>query len=85
MDFNDTPEEAAFRAEAKAWLEANAELRRTSDDVAGTDVLGERVDDRDHIKREAQELAEEEGGRRLGLHHLAQGVRRARRHRRSRA
>lgn len=24
MDFNDTPEEAAFRAEAKAWLTANA-------------------------------------------------------------
>ncbi|MEE9279116.1 MAG: acyl-CoA dehydrogenase family protein [Myxococcota bacterium] len=26
MDFSDTPEEAAFRAEASAWLEANAEL-----------------------------------------------------------
>jgi alkylation response protein AidB-like acyl-CoA dehydrogenase len=25
MDFNDTPEEAAFRTEARAWLEANAE------------------------------------------------------------
>ncbi len=25
MDFNDTPEEAAFRAEARAWLDANAE------------------------------------------------------------
>ena len=25
MDFNDTPEEAAFRADARAWLEANAE------------------------------------------------------------
>ena len=25
MDFNDTPEEAKFRAEARAWLEANAE------------------------------------------------------------
>ena len=24
MDFNDTPDEAAFRAEARAWLEANA-------------------------------------------------------------
>jgi len=24
MDFNDTPEEAAFRAEARAWLEKNA-------------------------------------------------------------
>src|SRR5256885_11820264 len=27
MDFNDTPEEAAFRAEARAWLAANAEPR----------------------------------------------------------
>jgi len=25
MDFNDTPEEAAFRTEARSWLEANAE------------------------------------------------------------
>ena len=25
MDFNDTPQEAAFRAEARAWLDANAE------------------------------------------------------------
>ena len=25
MDFNDTPEEAAFRAEARAFLTANAE------------------------------------------------------------
>ena len=24
MDFNDTPEEAEFRAEARSWLEANA-------------------------------------------------------------
>ncbi len=28
MDFNDTPEEAAFRAEARAWLEKDAERRR---------------------------------------------------------
>ncbi|MGE4605958.1 MAG: acyl-CoA dehydrogenase family protein [Myxococcota bacterium] len=27
MDFEDTPEEAAFRAEARAWLDANADLR----------------------------------------------------------
>ena len=27
MDFDDTPEEAAFRAEAHAWLSANATLR----------------------------------------------------------
>ena len=28
MDFNDTPEEAAFRAEARAWLDANAKLKQ---------------------------------------------------------
>jgi len=30
MDFNDTPEEAAFRAEARAFLAANAELKAGS-------------------------------------------------------
>ena len=33
MDFDDTPEEAAFRAEARAWLEANASMRHG--DAAG--------------------------------------------------
>jgi alkylation response protein AidB-like acyl-CoA dehydrogenase len=28
VDFDDTPEEAAFRAEARAWLEAHADLRQ---------------------------------------------------------
>ena len=42
MDFNDTPEEAAFRAEARAWLDANAEVRAPDDPPA--DVLGERSD-----------------------------------------
>ena len=40
MDFNDTPEEAAYRAQVRAWLEANAtpksddkaELPRPNDD-----------------------------------------------------
>ena len=32
MDFNDTPEEAAFRKEVRAWLDANA--TRKSDDKA---------------------------------------------------
>ena len=31
MDFEDTPEEAAFRSEARAWLDAHAELRSESD------------------------------------------------------
>jgi alkylation response protein AidB-like acyl-CoA dehydrogenase len=43
MDFNDTPEEAAFRVEVRAWLEANTELRGP-EDGGGVD-LGERVDD----------------------------------------
>jgi len=41
MDFNDTPEEAAFRAEARAWLEANA--RPKDPDEPGADLLGERT------------------------------------------
>lgn len=41
MDFNDTPEEAAYRAECHSWLEANAEHRQPGD--SGTDVLGERT------------------------------------------
>ncbi len=35
MDFNDTPEEAAFRAEARSWLEANAELLEPGEINAG--------------------------------------------------
>jgi alkylation response protein AidB-like acyl-CoA dehydrogenase len=35
MDFNDTPEEAAFRAEARAWLEKNAERRTVEDHSSG--------------------------------------------------
>ncbi|MEE8556739.1 MAG: acyl-CoA dehydrogenase family protein, partial [Myxococcota bacterium] len=31
MDFNDTPEEAAFRAKARAFLDSNAELRTQED------------------------------------------------------
>ncbi|MGH6970643.1 MAG: acyl-CoA dehydrogenase family protein [Caulobacteraceae bacterium] len=32
MDFNDTPDEAAYRAKAKAWLEANAPKGRMLDE-----------------------------------------------------
>jgi alkylation response protein AidB-like acyl-CoA dehydrogenase len=34
MDFDDTPEEAAFRAEARAWLESHAQLRSEDADVS---------------------------------------------------
>ncbi len=43
MDFNDTAEEAAFRAEARSWLEANASLKGPDD--ASPDVLSERTTD----------------------------------------
>jgi len=43
MDFNDTPEEAAFRTEVRSWLEANAERR--APDETGADTLSERTDD----------------------------------------
>jgi alkylation response protein AidB-like acyl-CoA dehydrogenase len=35
MDFNDTPEEAAFRAEARAFLDAHTEPRRPEDPPPG--------------------------------------------------
>ncbi|HQS70958.1 MAG: acyl-CoA dehydrogenase [Novosphingobium sp. 28-62-57] len=35
MDFNDTPQEAAFRAEVRRWLEANATERRSREDKFG--------------------------------------------------
>ena len=36
MDFNDTPEEASFREEARAWLEANVPSR---DELADLDEI----------------------------------------------
>lgn len=41
MDFNDTPEEAAFRAEARAWLESVAPLRDRSASFAIGQETGE--------------------------------------------
>ncbi|MDY0072210.1 MAG: acyl-CoA dehydrogenase family protein [Thauera sp.] len=40
MDFRDSPEEAAFRAEVRAWLEANGTRRSRPDEV-----FGEGLDD----------------------------------------
>ncbi len=54
MDFADTPEEAAFRAEAVEWLVANAPLRAPT---AGTDItaiLDPEFDQAEGIER-AQE------------------------------
>ncbi len=53
MDFEDTPDEAAFRAEARAWLDAHAPARGGPDDVSGGYLEG-TVDEKEHIRR-AQE------------------------------
>ena len=73
MDFNDTPEEAAFRKEVRAWLDANA--TRKSDDRQS---FRARNDD-PGAAEEGQGVAGQEGRRRLCAHHLAEGVRRPRR------
>jgi acyl-CoA dehydrogenase len=39
MDFDDTPEEAAFRAQARAWLDANAELRSPGETTSPLDEV----------------------------------------------
>jgi alkylation response protein AidB-like acyl-CoA dehydrogenase len=38
MDFDDTPEEAAFRAEARAWLEANTEALKPGETSPGMEM-----------------------------------------------
>ncbi len=50
MDFDDTPEEAAFRAEARAWLEANAIPKGSPDDFSAGHFAGD-VDPAEYIKR----------------------------------
>lgn len=42
MDFEDTPEEAAFRAECRAWLQLNAEPKAGADDYFGRDMTAEQ-------------------------------------------
>lgn len=43
MDFNDTPEEAIFRAEARAWLAAHAPAHEVP--------AGVRLDDAEEVQR----------------------------------
>jgi acyl-CoA dehydrogenase len=50
MDFDDTPEEAAFRAEARAWLEVNAIPKGSADDFSAGHFSGE-IDPDDYVKR----------------------------------
>ncbi len=50
MDFDDTPEEAACRARARAWLEANAIPKGSPEDFSAGYFSGD-VDPSDYVKR----------------------------------
>ena len=50
MDFDDTPDEAAFRAEARAWLEAHAPVKGGPDDWS-TGFLERTMDPKEFTER----------------------------------
>jgi len=50
VDFDDTPDEAAFRAEARAWLEAHAPARGSPEDFSGGFLEG-TADVATHVAR----------------------------------
>ena len=60
MDFNDTPEEAAFRQEARNWLEANGTPPSADDE--GGDLLGEKIDDAGIAAAKAWQLKKAKAG-----------------------
>ncbi len=51
MELTDTPEAAAFRAECRAWLEANARRRPEATVSSVTGVLGAEIDSEESLKR----------------------------------
>jgi alkylation response protein AidB-like acyl-CoA dehydrogenase len=51
VNFDDTPEEAAFRAECRAWLEANAPRRREADRSGVLSVFTPGLDSAEAIVR----------------------------------
>ena len=53
MDFDDSPEQAAFRAEARAWLEAHAKPKATSAVGNGMQLVAGSEAEKNHV-REAQ-------------------------------
>ena len=60
MDFNDTPEEAEFRAEARAWLDSKAE--RLPDDERALTVQDVRSDPDAMPKAQAWQAVKADGG-----------------------
>ena len=75
MDFQNTPEQEAFRQELRGWLAANLPQELCVDDPTDERVAPDRPT---FEKRVAWQTHHVQGG--LGGHLLAQGVRRARRH-----
>ncbi|HUE59577.1 MAG TPA: acyl-CoA dehydrogenase family protein [Acidimicrobiales bacterium] len=51
MDFEDTPEEAAFRAEARAWLAAHAKQRSPESEPPATLTDAFSPAEREHVRR----------------------------------
>ena len=78
MDFNDTPEEAAFRAEARAFLQRQCRTARPGAEP----VLRQSGVDAEAVKRcKAWQAKKADAGFRR--HHLAEAIRRPRGARRS--
>ena len=77
MDFEDSREEAAFRAEVRTWLDANAKPQRQA---RGGRSARRALDDGAAMQMARASLAEDQGRGRLCPHHLAQGHGRHRRH-----
>ena len=76
MDFNDTPEEAAWRQEFRAWLEENAP--KVTGEVPEHEQELEIA--RRRLHGACQALAGPEVRRRARAHHVGAGVRRPQRH-----
>ena len=74
MDFADSPEHAAFRAEFRHWLETNL-----PDDIKVDDAADQRVAPDRETLRKTHRLAKEDARRRLGRNFLAEAIWRARR------
>ncbi len=73
MDFDDTPEEAAFREEARRWLRENAKEK----DPGQLSTSHSFYDFDDVFVREGQDLAASSVRRRMGRNHVARRVRRS--------
>ena len=77
MNFDDTPQEAAFRATARKWVEANAP-KQCEEELSRSSPRPDQAEERRH-RRGRESVAKEEGRWRLGLSALAEGIWRARR------